>query len=236
VPLGAGYVKALPVSADEQESDCKKEVEQALWVNTEIDNYVLCQRVNLRRCAACVPKLNASPAGGAKIMMRVKAHFKKYGPSGVPKGRVEVQNLVNGRTPCLYIHVSQWSRNRKPAYVPPTLTKHTRLPDEHDKQVSEGADTDQEVQCAGSTTGSEDLFEEKTRHIDFGIDDLLPTCRGEIGNVREHVENTRAKERGRGAPLEGLDRVLDFVDQVECVFVSLVGEHDTDKSAGGSVN
>lgn len=46
-------------------------------------------------------KLNASPAGGAMIMITVRAHFKKYGPKGVPNGRVEVQNLVKGRTPCL---------------------------------------------------------------------------------------------------------------------------------------
>lgn len=54
-----------------------------------------------------VPKLNASPAGGASIIMTVKLHFTKYGPSGVPNGLVEVQNEVNGKTPCLYIHKEQ---------------------------------------------------------------------------------------------------------------------------------
>lgn len=34
-------------------------------------------------------------------MMIVNAHFTKYGPRGVPKGRVDVQKLVQGRTPCL---------------------------------------------------------------------------------------------------------------------------------------
>lgn len=39
-------------------------------------------------------------------MMTVRNHFTKYGPRGVPKGRVEVQNAVKGRTPCLVQAVS----------------------------------------------------------------------------------------------------------------------------------
>lgn len=45
-------------------------------------------------------KLKASPAGGAKIMSTVMAHLSRYGPSGVPKGRVDTQNGVQGSTPC----------------------------------------------------------------------------------------------------------------------------------------
>jgi hypothetical protein len=39
-------------------------------------------------------------------MRVVAAHFNQYGPNGVPNGRVEVQNLVNGSTPCLYMDTS----------------------------------------------------------------------------------------------------------------------------------
>ena len=48
-----------------------------------------------------VPKVNASPAGTARMRSAVRAQMTKYGPSGVPKGRVETQNLVQGNTPCL---------------------------------------------------------------------------------------------------------------------------------------
>ena len=47
-------------------------------------------------------KLNASPAGGAKIMRIVMAHLIRYGPSGVPNGRVDAQKRGKGRTPCLW--------------------------------------------------------------------------------------------------------------------------------------
>ena len=45
--------------------------------------------------------MNASPAGTARMRRAVKAQMTKYGPNGVPKGRVETQNLVKGKTPCL---------------------------------------------------------------------------------------------------------------------------------------
>jgi hypothetical protein len=48
-----------------------------------------------------LPNAKASPAGGAMIMMMVTAKLSKQGPRGVPKGFVETQNSVNGRTPCL---------------------------------------------------------------------------------------------------------------------------------------
>lgn len=51
-------------------------------------------------------KLNASPAGGATIMMIVTIHLIRYGPSGVPKGFVDAQNLGYGRTPCLSTNFS----------------------------------------------------------------------------------------------------------------------------------
>lgn len=35
-------------------------------------------------------------------MMIVMNHLMKYGPSGVPNGRVLTQNLGNGITPCLF--------------------------------------------------------------------------------------------------------------------------------------
>lgn len=54
------------------------------------------------------PKLKASPAGGARIIKTVVAHLTPYGPRGVPNGQVEVQNEVNGRTPCL-VDVSSMS-------------------------------------------------------------------------------------------------------------------------------
>lgn len=47
-----------------------------------------------------VPKVNASPAGTARMRRAVKAQITRYGPSGVPKGCVETQNLVKGNTPC----------------------------------------------------------------------------------------------------------------------------------------
>jgi len=47
-------------------------------------------------------KLNASPAGGANIIMMVIAHLIKYGPIGVPNGLVDAQNSGHGRTPCLH--------------------------------------------------------------------------------------------------------------------------------------
>lgn len=46
-----------------------------------------------------VPKVNASPAGTARMRSAVRAQMTKYGPSGVPKGCVETQNLVKGNTP-----------------------------------------------------------------------------------------------------------------------------------------
>lgn len=62
-------------------------------------------------------KLKASPAGGARIMRIVSAHLTKYGPSGVPKGRVEAQKRGKGSTPCLlsrklicqHTHQSNWA-------------------------------------------------------------------------------------------------------------------------------
>ena len=49
-----------------------------------------------------VRKLNASPAGGARIINIVNPHWNTYGPRGVAKGRVEDQNFGHGNTPCLY--------------------------------------------------------------------------------------------------------------------------------------
>jgi hypothetical protein len=63
--------------------------------------------------------LNASPAGGARIISTVKLHFTKYGPSGVPNGLVEVQNEVKGKTPCLY---SSNGLARLPEYTPQFTT------------------------------------------------------------------------------------------------------------------
>lgn len=48
-----------------------------------------------------IPKLKASPGGGATIIRIVMAHFKMYGPMGFPNGRVVTQNLGHGNTPCL---------------------------------------------------------------------------------------------------------------------------------------
>jgi hypothetical protein len=41
-------------------------------------------------------KLNASQVGGARIITIAKGHLTLYGPSGVPKGGVEAQNLGKG--------------------------------------------------------------------------------------------------------------------------------------------
>lgn len=57
-------------------------------------------------------KLKASPAGGARIITIVNAHFKAYGPKGVPNGFVEVQKLVHGRTPCLGIMLAKTYHDR----------------------------------------------------------------------------------------------------------------------------
>ena len=46
-------------------------------------------------------KLKASPAGGAKIIRKVRIHLTKYGPKGVPNGRVDAQKRGYGSTPCL---------------------------------------------------------------------------------------------------------------------------------------
>lgn len=53
-----------------------------------------------------LPKVNASPAEGATIIMNVSIHLIKYGPMGVPKGFVETQKLVKGNTPCLGLKIS----------------------------------------------------------------------------------------------------------------------------------
>lgn len=45
-------------------------------------------------------KLKASPAGGARIIRRVKAHFKAYAAMGVLNGLVDAQARGYGRTPC----------------------------------------------------------------------------------------------------------------------------------------
>lgn len=45
--------------------------------------------------------MKASPAGGARITISVITYMNKKGPRVVPKGQVETQNLVNGKTPCL---------------------------------------------------------------------------------------------------------------------------------------
>lgn len=37
-------------------------------------------------------KLNASPAGTAKMTMTVRIHLIRYGPAGVPNGFVDAQN------------------------------------------------------------------------------------------------------------------------------------------------
>ena len=69
-------------------------------------------------------KLNASPAGGARIMRIVMAHLTKYGPSGVPKGRVDAQKRGKGRTPCLCsIQICDPAReNKQKRYLP-----HSRM-------------------------------------------------------------------------------------------------------------
>ena len=36
----------------------------------------------------------------AKIINMVRPQMTRYGPKGVPKGLVETQNVVQGRTPC----------------------------------------------------------------------------------------------------------------------------------------
>jgi hypothetical protein len=51
-------------------------------------------------------KLKASPAGGPMIMMTVIVHCTDKGPIGVPRGLVDVQNLGQGRSPCLLEIVS----------------------------------------------------------------------------------------------------------------------------------
>lgn len=44
--------------------------------------------------------MKASPAGIARIISAVKDQMTAYGPNVVPKGLVETQNVVQGRTPC----------------------------------------------------------------------------------------------------------------------------------------
>lgn len=64
----------------------------------------------------------------------------------MPNGRVEVQNLVNGRTPCL---VSLGTATLQPMHgidLPSAFSEETGLPDKNGKQVPERAETDQEVQ------------------------------------------------------------------------------------------
>ncbi len=74
-------------------------------------------------------------------MRAVRAHFSQYGPRGVPKGRVDVQNLVNGSTPCLFTSVNG-PRTIYGAYIPAALAKHSGLSNENNKQITEGTDTD----------------------------------------------------------------------------------------------
>lgn len=73
-------------------------------------------------------------------MRAVRAHFSQYGPSGVPKGRVDVQNLVNGSTPCLFTLV-HGPRTMYRVYIPAALAEHSGLSNENNKQVTESTDT-----------------------------------------------------------------------------------------------
>ena len=63
------------------------------------------QNFGLNKGKTFILKLKASPAGGARIMRTVIAHLTRYGPNGVPKGRVDAQKGGKGRTPCLQITV-----------------------------------------------------------------------------------------------------------------------------------
>lgn len=59
-------------------------------------------------------------------MMIVTNHLMKYGPSGVPNGRVLTQNLGNGITPCLIVNVSMYlSRKVGEKKKPGTTVKLT---------------------------------------------------------------------------------------------------------------
>lgn len=73
-----------------------------------------------------IPKLNASPAGIARIIKIVIPNWKIYGPRVVPKGLVDTQKSVNGMTPCLPHSRSIRDLPREPDTIFPNALKAMR--------------------------------------------------------------------------------------------------------------
>ena len=88
--------------SNEPETEGQEEGEHVRGVGLDVNNYynddenaeanrsvrvasmMQCNEVN-------VLKLNASPAGGARMTITVRTHLRRYGPRGVLNGRVEAQ-------------------------------------------------------------------------------------------------------------------------------------------------
>jgi len=104
--LGPLNTELTTLTPNKVHSDRHGEEEERLGVILEVDN---CRQLSARSIDDFkvltwrIPKLKASPAGGARIINTVIAHFSMYGPMGVPKGLVVTQNLGYGNTPCLPI-------------------------------------------------------------------------------------------------------------------------------------
>lgn len=93
---------ALVVTSDDVEADAHGQKEQTFRVCFETHDWRTVKKMHNRSLRyGDSPNWNASPAGGATIMMNVMAHFSRYGPMGVPKGFVDTQKVVKGKTPWL---------------------------------------------------------------------------------------------------------------------------------------
>lgn len=60
-------------------------------------------------------------------MRTVMHHFRKYGPNGVPNGRVDTQNLGNGITPCLLSASLSLCGSRKHSLRSLAYLAHSRI-------------------------------------------------------------------------------------------------------------
>jgi hypothetical protein len=105
--LGPFNPKFATLTSDQIYSNGHSEEEHGFWIILEIDHWTgvskFATSYKPEARTQLVPRLKASPAGGAMIINTVMAHFNKYGPIGVPNGFVVTQNLGYGSTPCLPI-------------------------------------------------------------------------------------------------------------------------------------
>ena len=154
-------------------------------------------------------------------MMKVRTHFTKYGPRGVPKGFVETQKLVKGKTPCLVNKISTPLVNPGTTNSPSNLSDHSSRADQHSQKVSKSTQKNEEVEHVGSSPRSSEQLGEENRGGDFaGLSKLRLGHNSEVSNVAKHVKDSHSEQRNSAVSLESRNGVLDFVDNVEGIPVS----------------